>query len=372
MDNNSLRLDRIIRRLSQLQFSRDTIEALLATSQSIDSPETAITRTRRTLEMFFRDASDLAQRYKGVSFKGDRSRFGELRNFVCSQEWLTEVESNFVNSYYKLLSDSGVHPGQSLIEFDTSLQILLYVVELVASRITRPLRRHPHLGVHDSAHRNRIVTQFLVSLRQKRYSSGALQIEFDNDLMNLARDRLRRDDAPLLFDLIRDESATPDLRARCASLFICPRTAPPGPNRARLVGQLEQYYWQSVATNPWRVSLDIALALANRANNMNCILDFIERIESKPDLREASLADADAYYGDKTVAFDYYLSRLRNSNIPTEGCIWEAYYLSHRFHDCTALAKILDKRLGSIETPALRAFWQRVANKVVNDSRQKT
>jgi hypothetical protein len=372
MNANPPRLDILVRRLNHLQFSKGTIEAVLAASRSSDSLETVIVHARRTLEMLFRDTSDLARLYRGVSFQGDRNSFGQLRNFVHSQEWLTEVESGFVNGYYKLLSDSGVHPGRSLIDSEISVQILLYIAELVASRITAPLKRRPHLGVHDSARRNRIVTQFLVDLRQRRYSSRALQIEFDNDLMNLARDRLRRDDAPFLFDLIRDQSATPDLRARCASLFLCPRTAPPGRMRAQLVGQLERYYWQDVATNPWQVSRAIALALANRANNMHCILNFIDRIEGDPELREANLARADSYYGDETAAFNYYLGPLNNSNIPTEGCVWEAYYLSQRFHNCKATADILRKRLKLIEEPGLRAFWQRIANRVVDDSRQKT
>jgi hypothetical protein len=110
---------------------------------------------------------------------------------------------------------------------------------------------------------------------------------------------------------------------------------------------------------PWPVERGIALALANRTNHPDRLLDYLDRVKQSPELIRQNLAESDHYYGSAQEAASYYLSRLRNLEIRVSGCIWEAFYLAHR-HDKSLRRQVygaLTRRFATIETPRIRQFW---------------
>ncbi len=132
--------------------------------------------------------------------------------------------------------------------------------------------------------------------------------------------------------VICDDNASAELRNRCASLVLSPRSfrKPNDPNQARTISELDEYCRSYLHQLPWQVSRAIALALANRANHPDRLIEYLQWISEKPEIIEENLRESDIYYSSKDDAIAYYKSRLRNRDVPLGGCIWEIFYILHR------------------------------------------
>jgi hypothetical protein len=80
-------------------------------------------------------------------------------------------------------------------------------------------------------------------------------------------------------------------------------------------------------------------------------------------LIEKNLAESDAYNGGIANAIEYYKSRIQDIDIPLSGCVWEAYYISHRPPPkSNAIKRVLERRLKELERGRLRTFFQSAAD----------
>jgi hypothetical protein len=293
-----------------------------------------------------------------VRFTGDLQSFGAALDFARSRNWLTEPERRFVSALYGLLSDIAAHPGQSSMEPAFGRQAVLYSIWLVLNRFTVRAAR-PFSGYGGSAGRLRLAESFLKGIRTGVLNGPAFEVEFDQDLMQLTRARLRYTDIQPLMSAVKSNSASADLRSNCASLVLSPRCyrKPTDDNWPKIVSELDSYCQQNLDALPWQVSRAIALALANRANYADRLLDYLEWISRSSELVELNLAQSDAYNGGVQRALEYYSSRVRNVDIPLSGCVWEVYYISHRSPPrSTNISRVLERRLNELTPGRLRAF----------------
>jgi hypothetical protein len=231
----------------------------------LNSNELTLIDLRLILEQFFRASSQMD---KAVRFSGDLQSFGATLDFVRSRNWLTEPERRFVAALYGLLSDIAAHPGQSIIEHTFARHAVLHASWLVLSRFQVRVSR-PFAGYGGSAGRLRLAEQFLKGVRTGVLSGPAFEVDFDQDFMQLTRQRLRYADINPLMSVIRSDKASPDLRSNCASLVLSPRCyrKPRDDNWPRMIDELDRYCHENRQALPWQVSRAIALALANRANH---------------------------------------------------------------------------------------------------------
>jgi hypothetical protein len=339
--------------LKSLGYNHDFILALTGL-RAHTSPDLA--SIRKHLEDFFRTTANFAPRLRGVDFKGDIQSFGQLRQFIREREWLTKAEEDFIKGYYSVLS-ANVHPGKAVFDGALARDILLYIVALVIDRLGRPVLR-PIQRMGTAGDKHDIATAFLRNLRKGRHLNRAPAIYFDFDLMDLSRRLVRPADVPLLLAIVKNDAAHAEVRNCCASLILAPRASPDHAERARIVEDLCAYYRENRDTLPWLAARAIALAVANRANTSDVILHYLQRLSRDPQLVEANLAETERYYQGAQRAIEFYLKRLRNSEIPSSGCVWEVFYLSHRSRMAGKGAlHLLKERLRNIEAPDLQAFW---------------
>lgn len=326
---------------------------------------------RTCLEGLFRAVASLSRARRGVPFTGHSDRFVELREFLRAMEWLTPQEDRFVAAYYGLLSDAGVHGGQSHFDSDVARALLFYVAALVAGRLETPVPRSALPRAGGSGARHDVARDFLHFVRGGRMSRRAETTHFDQDLMDLTRRMLRPEDAQALLRLIKDPEVVDTLRNRCASLVLSPRCFRNAEARARAIDELRGFYESTAMTLPWQVSRAIALALANRANFAGPILEFTRGLSEDAAILEQNLAQSEHYYNTQREALAYYLERLGNPGIPAAGCAWEAFFVSYR---CTNELKktavaALKRRAEQTESPELRVFFFAAASRLQERTR---
>ena len=313
---------------------------------------------RSMLEKFFRQTALYANRFKGIPFTGNLESFKDVRKFVSARNWITEREAEFIGSFYGLISDSDKHEGQSRMDPQLARIVVLYSMWLVLSRIETPptLPRPPTTWPrHTVGFANRFITELRRGLRPSHNFRGA---DFDRNTMEAARQLLKDEDVPLLFAILRDNSAEPDLRNVCASLIRFPNER--RSERARKNQMLHDYYSENLMKLPWQVERALALALSNRENFGAPVLRLVKMIERNECLRNENLAESDSYYLDPGEAKSYYFSRLQRDGVPASGCIWEAFYLSYRCDasESVALLKLLRRKLKTIESEELKSWWE--------------
>lgn len=341
--------------LSDHGYSHQLVEDV-AKLGAADNPGLAL---RIALDSFFRETVARAPLLQGVPFLGDAKSFQKLRDFAVSRQWLTPEESSFVATFYGVLSESA-HQTSALIEPGAAADVLRYIVLIVCFRIGHGTPRIPKPNSY-SVGRHRLAKQFLRGVRNRDLRGPGFSAEFDEDLMALTRDMLNYSDAPLLFEIIANEAVSSGIRNRCASIIISPRSFRNHQERARMISSLWAYYQTHIESLPWEVARAIALALANRANFEECIIDYVERLDRDENAREANLLQTDRYYGGEEVAVERYLKRLADSKAPSTGNVWEVYYVSHRASPADKkIRELLLKRFKSIESPRLKVFWERM------------
>jgi len=346
--------------LPELLVARGFDLAMRETVERAFAEDLGLIDSRVVLEKFFRAAS----RKGGVQFPGNIESFASTLQFARNQNWLTEREKEFVSALYGLLSDAGAHPGASIVEPKFAKQAVLHTLWLVLTRLQIRISRPPH-SLGGSAGRLRLAEQFLKGLRSGTHVGPAFDDIYDLDLMQLTRDRLRYSDVPLLMRVIRDDNASAELRNRCASLVLSPRSfrKPHDPNQARTISELDEYCRSYLHQLPWQVSRAIALALANRANHPDRLIEYLQWISEKPEIIEENLRESDIYYSSKDDAIAYYKSRLRNRDVPLGGCIWEIFYILHRGQgeDRRFIEGIMRGRSKEVVESVVKTFWDSTA-----------
>jgi hypothetical protein len=308
---------------------------------------------------------------QAVRFPGDPHSFGAALTFARNRNWLTEPEQRLVSALYGVLSDCAAHPGQSIMDPAFARQAVLHSLWLVLRRFQVRVAR-PFVGYGGSAGRLRLAEQFLKGVRTGVLIGPAFEVDFDQDLMQLTRQRLQYSDIKPLMSVVRNDRVSADLRCNCASLVLSPRCyrKPADANWPRIISELDRYCDENLRALPWQVSRAIGLALANRANHSDRLLDYLDWIGQDPDLIETNLAESDAYHAGIQNAFDYYRSRIENVAIPLSGCVWEAYYISRRLPPKSgALKSVLDRRIKELETGRLHTFFQAVSDALAVSSR---
>jgi len=320
-------------RLRKLNYDRQVIEKLQRNLPASLNLETVTLGTLRSdLEKFFRDTARLAHKLDSVNFRGDWNSFANVREFFRNTGWLTKSEAGFLASFYGLLSDAdtGSHEGESKIDSIVASHILWAVVELVSNRMTESYKRRPIVYPENSASQLRIARQFLRGIRTGNYSGQAFELNFNSDLSELVRELLKKEDTSMLWKLLTDSDASPNLRNRAASLIIGRHLGKERALRAKIIEDMRQYYQANKHTAHFLVLRGIALALANRANDSDCILDYINQIKTDSVVLEGNLKTTDDYYTGKDNAIQYYLNRINNPEVPSAGCVWEIFYISRR------------------------------------------
>jgi hypothetical protein len=313
---------------------------------------------RSILENFFRQTALHANRLKGIPFSGNLQRFHETREFAKNLKWITDREAEFIRSFYGLISDSDKHGGPSHMDPHLARNVVLYSMELISTRIETPPKNPAPPSTwprHTVGLANRFITELRRGLQPNHQFRG---VDFDRNTMEAARQLLKDDDIPLLFTVLRDTSAEPDLRNVCTGLIRFPNESPK--ERARKNAMLHNYYLDNLSRLPWQVERGLALALANRENFGAPILRFVKIIEGDRQLLEINLAQTDRYYSDPSEAKSYYFSRLQRAEVLASGCVWEAFYLSYRFGawEKDALFSVLHGKSRTIENEELGSWWR--------------
>jgi hypothetical protein len=323
--------DGVLPRLHNLSYDRKVIEALertLTTSQS--SSSASLGELRTAMEKFLRDTARLAHNLDGVNFRGDWNSFANVREFLRVTGWMTRAESNFAASFYGLLSDSGSHGGESKMDSVVATHVLWSVVELISYRMLETFKRRPPIYPQNSASQLRLAREFMEGIKTGNYTGKAFEINFNSDLSEVVRELLRKEDTPMLWELLVDPNAAPNLRNRAASLLLGRHLGRDRTLRASIIEDMRQYYLKNKDTAHFLVLRGIALALANRANDAECISDYINQIRKDHVVLEGNLKTTDDYYGGTDNAIAYYLNRINMPDIPSAGCVWEIFYLSRR------------------------------------------
>lgn len=354
MIGNATALHSLPHLLTATGYDQSIIEDV---ERALNRDDGALIQSRQLLEKFFRVSTQMD---KAVRFTGDRTRFGETLGFALDRRWLTETERQFIRALYGLLSDVAAHPGQSLIEPTFARHAVLHSLWLVLNRFqVRPSR--PFAGYGGSAGRLRLAESFLKGVRTGIWNGPAFEVDFDQDLMQLARTLLRYADIKPLMTVIKSDEASANLRCNCASLVLSPRCyrKPSDDNWPKVVSDLNRYCSDNLSVLPWQVSRAIALALANRTNHADRLLDYLEWIRQDPKLVDVNLLESDTYNGGIEQALAYYSSRIQNFDIPLSGCVWEAFYISYRSSPSHRnIRYVLKRRLSELAPGRLRSFLQ--------------
>jgi hypothetical protein len=301
------------------------------------------------------------RRQDGIRFEGDAENLYELTQFARARRLLTEAERSVFASVYTLLSDS-----QSLVDASFARNAVLHCIWIILRRY----KTGPGGGAiperFDAAKKLQIVEEFIKGVRKGNFSGQAFNFYFDQELLKLARVRLRYNDFKPFMAAIKNEKIDPEIRANCTGLVISPRCFHTPEIQHRVEAELDQYFRDNVGKIPWQVARGIGLSLANRAQVPYRLLDYIDAIKDDGRLIEDSLARSDRYNMGIEGAKSYYRDRLRNREIPPGACVWEAFYVAHRseFEERNDDLRILEKRLPEIEESRLREFWERMCLKL--------
>ena len=349
-----------IQELTCLSIDKQAIESLRKMRASSDeSVTTDLTIIRITLENVCKSIAAFAHNFEGVQFSGDWTSFGQIRDFLKNTGWLTEAENRFVASYYGILSDAGSHGGQSELPAIQAVYMCWFVVDLLVRRIKNPKKHRRAVSVRSSVDDYKIASQFISLLRQGKWKGRAFEINFDRDMMQMARELLRKNDVTSLLSLMKTNDVRPALRNRAASLLLSKNIIKDKEQKSFITHEMNRFYWENLETAPWQVLRAIALALANRLNNHNCIFDYITRIKASEHSADQNFEVTDTYYGTRSKAIDYCLHRLNNPEVPIAGCLWEIFYLSRRAEKGSkAVIKVIERCKRRTEDKTLKNFCE--------------
>lgn len=349
----------VLPRLQELGYDRQVIEEL----KTIQSAPQNLDREwlgnlRSVMENFLRDTGKLAHKLDGVVFYGDWRSAGDVREFLRETGWLSDAEHRHISSIYGFLSDSGSHKRQSMMNPITATVECWSVVELIAHRMKNPIKRQRVVRPENCVGVYRLAKQFVMGLRSGKYRGRAFEVNFDTNLMEMTRELLRKEDTPHLWKLMTDEAASDGLRNRAASVILGYRL---GDNRAlenKLKEDMRQYYLNNLDMNHWLVFRGIALALANKARNAECLLDYLSKIKGDQALLEKNLKQTDAFYKDRGGAMKGYISTIANiEDCPTSKCLWEIFYISRRaVRGDKRICKLLQSRMRQTNRQELKDF----------------
>jgi hypothetical protein len=170
----------IVQELVAHGFPTSIVDAINALPPETDP----ILAVRTTLETFLRHLVLNSPAVAAVPFGGDARSFRQLRKFASTQRWLTDSESNFVDAFYSLLSES-VHGGTSLVTPVAAHETVRYVIALLLQRSTA--YASDDKVWKGSAHRLDLANEFVAGVRSGDHSGRAFQAQFDSDQMNLTR-----------------------------------------------------------------------------------------------------------------------------------------------------------------------------------------
>jgi len=322
----------ILPQLRKLGYDYQVIEELRSI-QSVpqNTDKEWLSNLRSIMENYLRDTGKLAHKLDGVVFYGDWNSAGDVREFLRETGWLSNAETRHISSIYGFLSDSGSHKRESFMNPIVATYECWSVVELITHRIENPVKRQRIVRPENCVSVYRLAKQFVIGIRSDKYRGRAFEIEFDTNLMEMTRELLRKEDTPQLWSLLTNETVNDGLRNRAASVMFGKRLNNDHAHESKLKEDLRLYYLNNLDMNHWLVFRGIALALANKARNAECLLDYIRRIMEDSELIEKNLQETYLFYKDRGGAKKSYVSTIANiEDCPTSKCLWEIFYVSRQ------------------------------------------
>lgn len=350
----------VLPRLRELGYARQVIEELKAV-QSV--PQSAgkewLRNLRSVIENFFRDTGKLAHKLDGVVFYGDWDSPADVREFLRETLWLTKDETNRIRSIYGSLSDI-VHGKQSMMNPIVVAYDCWSIVEVITYRIKNQVERQRVVRPENCVGVYRLAKQFIAGLRNRKYRGRAFEIEFDTGLMEMTRELLRKDDTEYLWKLMTDVTVRDGLRNRAASVMFGRRLGDDSAHENKIKEDMREYYLNNLDMNHWLVFRGVALALANRARDARCLLDYISKIKEDPALLEQNLQETYSFYKDRGGARKSYISTIANiEDCPTSKCLWEIFYVSRRADSGNKeICQLLIRRMKQTERQELKDFCE--------------
>lgn len=369
MQNIDTLYSRVEQRVRQLRY-RDRILAILKKAQLTPqvSADLHLKNLRIALEEFLKETAHLAPRFKSVTFLGNWNAPYAVRDFIKDRGWLSVNEHKFLNSFYGLLSQGAAHEGEFRLDMAVATCICWGIFDLLSARVASQPPRNKHADDRkrlDSAAQLALVRNFLRGLRKREYAGPGFDIDFDWELMKLARSEVRLSDSPHLMKLLSDPTAKSGLRNRAASLILVPRMA--DDQRSMIVKELIKYYHRCFNISDWQIFRAIALALSNRLNYDQCILHYLREIRRDRELINKNLKLTDDFYETSELAVERYLSRLNNLDIPTGGCIWELFYVGRRAkRQDENILEILSRRFDGPINQEIGALYDEAIRRLTN------